>query len=111
MGTYEGGQVIYQVDGQLKAEIDVYLTREKEDAPSIAECRYAVLQVKNKGNGYVIYDRLLCRIVNGVYYMPLEEVLRCAQLYNEYPEYSPGDMSPNGRALGLFYPKKGKSDE
>src|SRR5260370_431282 len=72
-------QRFYQIGDQLKADIDVYITCESIDehaTPSIAECRHAILQLKNKGNGYVIYDRLLCRIVNGVYYhMPIEEIL------------------------------------
>jgi hypothetical protein len=102
-------QKLYKVDGLLKAEIDVDVTHidKDEDAPSIAECRHAVLQIKNgsKRNAYVIYDRLLCRIVNGVYYMPLQEVLECAQAYNDYPEYSPENMAPYGSGLGLKYPK------
>ncbi len=101
-------QKFYKVDGQLKAEIDVYVTHERE-APSIKDCRHAVLHIKNKkqngedGHGYVIYDRLLSRIVNGVYYTSLEDVLECAQSYNEDPD-CPQDMAPNGLALGLFYP-------
>lgn len=98
-------QKLYKVDGKLKAEIDVYITREHGDAPSLKECRHAVLRVENKGGkGYVVYDRLLCRIVNGVFYMSLEEVLECAQYYNENPD-APQDMIPNGVALGLIYPK------
>ena len=95
-------QKFYEVNRHLKAEIDVYITRE-DNAPSIKECRHAVLQIKNKGNGYVVYDRLLCRIVNGVYYGSREQALECAQSYNEYAD-SPQDMSPNVLALGLFYP-------
>jgi hypothetical protein len=45
--------------------------------------------------------------VNGVYYMPLEEVLESARHYNEDPD-APQDMTPNGLALGLKYPKKRK---
>lgn len=72
-------QKIYKVNGHLKAEIDVDITRESENAPSIKECRHAVLQIVNsKSNGYVVYDRLLCRIVNGVYYGNLENALGCA---------------------------------
>lgn len=84
-----------------KTEVDVYLTREKASHPSIAACRYAALQVKN--SGYVVYDRLMCRIVNGVFYV-LEDALGVAELYNE--GHGPADMSPNGAALGLHYPTK-----
>jgi|SRR6266568_4239779 len=96
-------QKFYRVDGQLKAEIDVYITHESASNPSIKDCRHAVLPLKNEGLGYVVYDRLLCRIVNGVYYN-LEMALGAAQSYNEYPD-SPQDMSPNGDALGLRYPE------
>ena len=101
-------QRFYTVDGKQKAEIDVDITHERE-APSIDRCRHAILHIKNKkqdgtdGHGYVIYDRLLCRIVNGVYYTSLEDVLECAQMYNDDPD-SPQDMAPNGWALGLIYP-------
>ncbi len=98
---------LYDVDGQTKAEVDVYITHERE-APSIRECRHAVLHIMNKkqngedGHGYVVYDRLLNRIVNGVFYGDLEGVLEVAQLYNEGAGAI--DMSPNGLALGLIYP-------
>lgn len=88
----------------MKAEIDVCFTHEYGDVPSIEECRFAVLQIKNKGNGYVTYDRLLNRIVNGVFYDSLEGALASAEHYNEDPD-APQDMSPNGAALGLKYPK------
>jgi hypothetical protein len=106
-------QKLYKIDGRLKAEIDVYITSERTkgelDPPSIAACRHAVLQIANGSSekAYVIYDRLLGRIVNGVYYMPLEEVLESARHYNEDPD-APQDMIPNGLALGLKYPKKRK---
>lgn len=107
-------QKLYKIDGQLKAEIDVCLTHETEDAPSIAECRHAVLTIETTSqtgetvSGHVIYDRLLCRIVDGVYYMPLEEVLESTQHHNEDPD-ALQDMTPNGAALGLKYPKVDKS--
>src|SRR5579859_5736060 len=102
-------QKFYEIDGQLKAEIDVYVTPEDKGTPSMKECRHAVLRIKNfttsgkDSTGYVIYDRLLCRIVNDVYYMSLEEVLECAQQYNEDPG-APQNMPRNGAALGLIYP-------
>lgn len=98
-------------NGQLKAEIDVCLTNEHSDSergiqtPSLESCRHAVLQINNSDKGYVVYDRLLCRIVNGVYYT-LDLALASAQDYNDNPE-SPQDMAPNGLALGLIYPAKG----
>jgi hypothetical protein len=95
-------QRFYDISNQLRATIDVYITRERE-APSIKECRFAVLQLKNKGEGYVVYDRLLCRIVNGVF-RDLPGALGVAELYNKDPN-SPQDMAPNGLALGLIYPE------
>ncbi len=92
-----------RIGDQLKATIDVNLTRER-DAPSIKECRFAVLQVKNKGEGYVVYDRLLNRIVNGVFYGDVQSPLEVAQLYNQ--GLGNPDMSPNGLALGLIYPER-----
>lgn len=102
-------QKIYQVDGKWKAEIDIDLAEEDGDSPSIKTCRHAILTINNKdayGNdaiGYVVYDRLLSRIVNGVFYDDLNGALRVAGLYNKDPE-SPQDMAPNGLALGLIYP-------
>ena len=91
---------LYEVDGQWKAEIDVHITHEK-GAPSIKECRHAVLQIKS--GGYVVYDRLLCRIVNGVFWgKEVESALEVARLYNQ--GHGNPDMSPNGLALGLIYP-------
>ena len=103
-------QKFYKVGGQVKAEIDVYITREWDGVPSIEQCRHAVLTVRHKGadgqmtDGYVVYDRLLCRIVNGVFYGSPNDALDAAQLYNEDPG-QPQDMAPSGRALGLLYPK------
>lgn len=106
--TIEGQKLYEDESGNLRAEIDLILTHEDEHAPSIQECRHAVLQIQNgsKPEAYVVYDRLLCRIVNGVYYMPLKDVLESAQSYNEHPELAWQDMSPNGAALGLKYPHK-----
>lgn len=109
-------QKFYTVNGQQKAEIDVCLGEENKGDPSIRECRHAVLPIDN---GYVIYDRLLNRIVNGTFYRyregevnpygeagdELEHLLELAQDYNINPR-APQDMAPNGRALGLKYPVK-----
>lgn len=94
-------QRFHDINNQLRATIDVCITRERE-APSIKECRFAVLQLHNEG--HVVYDRLLCRIVNGVFYGDQEGALDVAQLYNKDPN-SPQDMAPNGLALGLIYPE------
>jgi len=105
----QNGERLYMVDGQPKAEIDVYLTDERE-APSIKECRHAVLCIKTKDtkgedtDGYVVYDRLLNRIVNGVFAEDSESALYVAKLYNEGQGRL--DMAPNGYALGLIYPEK-----
>ena len=95
---------LYRVGNQVKAEIDVYPTRERE-APSIGRCRYAVLPLPNQQKeSYVVYDRLLNRIVNGVFFGDLEGVLEVAELYND--GLGNPDMSPNGLALGLIYPER-----
>jgi|GEM_PF-4067770 len=101
-------QRFYIANKRPKAEIDVCLTHESE-APSIEDCRHAVLLINNgaQHQGYVIYDRLLCRIVNGVYYGTLDMALESAQAYNEENDY-PQDMAPSGAALGLKYPKVSK---
>jgi len=86
-----------------KVTIDVYLTNEKCNAPSISDCRYAVLRLSQ--GGYVVYDRLYCRIVNGVYSSSsLEEALDLAKAFNNGMEVNPC-MAPNGSALGLIYPQ------
>lgn len=90
----------FYLDGrQMKAEIDVYYTNER-DAPPIGKCRYAALGIK--GGGYVVYDRLLNRIVNGVF-LYSSDALHVAKSYNEGNGME--DMSPNGFALGLIYPE------
>ena len=107
----QNGERLYRIGAQRRAEIDVYITRENRGAPSIKDCRYAVLCVRAKGtadkdtSGYVVYDRLLNRIVNGVFWdTGAESALEVARLYNEGQGRE--DMSPNGEALGLIYPKK-----
>jgi len=98
--TMQNGERLYKVGDQIKAIIDVYITRERK-APSIKDCRHAVLQVNN--GGYVVYDRLLNRIVNGVFWEKgVDSALEVARLYNE--GMGAIDMSPNGLALGLIYP-------
>lgn len=101
----EDQKFFYDEDQQLRADIDIHLTRRFEEEPHLKECRYAALHLSNKGNGWVVYDRLLCRIVNGVFYgrHALENTLEVAQLYND--GHGSADMSPNGEALGLRYPK------
>jgi hypothetical protein len=96
-------QRFYEVNGQIKAEIDICPTAEHSPAPIIHHCRHAVLPL-NKGKGYVVYDRRLQRIVNGVYYN-LKTALACAQDYNDR-DTAPQDMAPNGAALGLIYPER-----
>lgn len=100
-------QKLYRVDGRLKAEIDVCITNEQQPAPSIARCRHAVLPLST--GGYVVYDRLLCRIVNGVYFH-LDDALDSAQHYNE-DGGAPQNMTPNGVALGLLYPDGGNQPD
>ncbi len=103
MATY--GEKLYYVGNQLRAEVDVYFTRERE-APPIDECRYAVLPLPKQKEieSYVVYDRLLNRIVNGVFFEDLKGVLEVVQLYNKGE--GAADMSPNGCALGLIYPER-----
>ena len=70
-----------------------------------------MLHIKNdgySGHGYVVYDRLLNRIVNGVFYGDPESALEVARMYNEDLD-SPQDTAPNGLALGLIYPEAGKT--
>ena len=103
-------QLIYALHGtgHFKAFIDVCVTDER-DAPSISACRYAALPL---ADGWVVYDRLLSRIVNGTFYGEgaAESALAVAQSYNEDPTSSQ-DMSPNGLALGLQYPVSERHEE
>src|SRR5690348_1087418 len=102
-------QMVFENNGNWKAIIDIDLAEEDPTAPSIKRCRHAVLTVKTKDAydndviGYVVYDRLLSRIVNGVFGDDLVAALGVAKRYNDDPE-SPQDMAPNGLALGLIYP-------
>lgn len=99
---------------RIQTVLEITMTREYEPSPSLAECRYGVLGIhdsKTTGEpGYVVYDRLLSRIVDGVYYNQ-DSALDVARLYNEHskPDGScastgTGDRSPNSIALGLIYP-------
>ena len=103
-------QLAYVENGRVKAIIDLDITHEDMGAPSMRFCRHAILTIQNKdvdGNdctGYVVYDRWLCRIVNGVFYGDRDAAVGVAHSYNIYPD-SPQDMSPNGAALGLIYPE------
>lgn len=102
-------------DGSMRAEIDVYMTKEVASAPSIRSCRHAALTIQNVNShdevsiAYVVYDRLLCRIVSGIYRRS-EDALLSAKLYNEQPE-SPQEMAPNGYALGLTYPTNDRDED
>jgi hypothetical protein len=75
------------------------------NTPHIRECRFAVLSL---AKGYVVYDRLLSRIVDGVY-TDVNNALGVTELYNKGIGHK--DMSPNGDALGLRYPKVRKSHD
>lgn len=104
-------------DGGWRAEIDVFLADDPAIPPSIKLCRHAVLTVQTLDNHdnpcivYVVYDRLLSRIVNGVFSGEnLEGALQVAQSYNRDPE-APQDMAPSGYALGLVYPMQLKQEQ
>ncbi len=92
----------------LEALIDVVVTHSEAQSPSLSACRYAVLPLADQPNTTperpptVIYDRLLNRIVDGVYYMPLDEVLEIARAYHVSGWQDV--RAPNGDALGLLYP-------
>ncbi len=90
----------------LRAEIQQEVAGKWKGEPSIADCRYAAMRLHNKGNGYVVFDRLLCMIVDGVYYgdESLTNALGVAQWLNEGGH---GSHAPcGGEALGLIYPSK-----
>lgn len=95
---------------KIRAEIDIEVPHEEEDAPSLGECRWAVLELGRtapfNGHAYVIYDRLLSRIVDGVYFTPLAQVLTIVEEWNREPQYFGDHRAPNGAALGLHYPKR-----
>lgn len=94
-------------------EVDVVLTAPEKNAPSKRGCRFAVLplgKLTEPGRtASVIYDRVLNRIVDGVYYGNPVDVLPTAQHFNEHPDRAYPDnpflmRAPNGDALGLLYP-------
>lgn len=103
-------QVSYDSEtNMIHAEID-FEAASPDKGPPLDECRFAVLQIvpthvepsKTRAH-YVIYDRLLNRIVDGVYWTTLEDVLEIARHFNEHPDRG-GERAPNGDALGLRYP-------
>jgi hypothetical protein len=103
---YQEAIVIYGNGRSAWLRTEIQTEVPHEGKPSLAECRYAAMRLHNKGNGYVVYDRALSRIVDGVYYGDdaLTNALGVAQLYNETGEGAYN--SPNGSALGLIYPSK-----
>ncbi len=94
---------LYRDGEQLKADIEVYIPPRGEHEPACQACRYAALQLGHRG--YVVYDRLLSCIVDGVYHGPdaLQNALDVARMYNEDDSLG-ARKAPNGVALGLVYP-------
>lgn len=102
-------------------EVDVVMTTPEKDAPTKHECRFAVLvlgkpQTEPGRPAHVIYDRVLNRIVDGVYYGPPQDTLHVAQFFNEHPDRAYPDnpfmmRAPNGDALGLLYPGRDELPE
>lgn len=93
--------------GRLRTTLDIAMPREHAPAPSLAECRHAVLRIQaHEKIGFVVYDRLLSRIVDGVYFDALDDALGVADYYNSLPdgEEGPNTRSPNSNALDLIYP-------
>ena len=79
---------------------NVVLADREQKGPPVSLCRHAVLQVVT---GYVVYDRFLSRIVDGVY-QDASDALGAAQWFNESPDSAEASKPPNGDALRLFYP-------
>jgi hypothetical protein len=107
--TYHEGIQLYRVGERetwLRAEIQVEVHQYRNDPP-LHECRFAALQLHTKDKGYVVYDRLLSRIVDGVYSGDeegLRSALAVAQLFNE--GHLGRKDSCGGSGLGLIYPSR-----
>ena len=86
----------------IHVERDMVLAEADAKGPSVMKCRYAVLPLAN--DGWVVYDRLLSRIVDGVYYINPEGALGVARWFNESAEAAQDSQPPNGDAMGLIYP-------
>lgn len=99
--THTRDERLYTVGEQLRADIPVTIPAQCEGEPTIQECRYAVLPLAN--GGWVTYDRVLSRVVNGVWFINFENALDSARHYNTDPE-APADMNPSGAPLGLIFP-------
>lgn len=101
----------------IHVQVDIELAREREgaDEPSIIACRHAVLTIQHqytdgeKCLGYVVYDRLLNRIVDGVY-AEMHAALDVAHGMNQEERRGVYGLfrAPNGVALNLQYPGKRK---
>lgn len=91
--------VLRRSDGSFLVLVECALPPEETGTPTL---RYAVLPLeRGKQARYVIYDRRLSRIVDGVY-LVRSMALDAAASYNHAG--CPGDRAPNAAALGLLWP-------
>jgi|SRR5579885_2408182 len=103
-------------DRTMRVTLDVTVTREDANAPTLQDCRYAVLPLAIRDQQgvrpCVIYDRWTNRIVDGVY-AALEDALGVSAAFNRTANEPLSHLitSPNGLALGLVYPTKKPSPD
>lgn len=90
-------------DRRLHVEFDPILAHGDANGPTLAQCRFAVLPL---AHGWVVYDRLLSRIVDGVYYLDTGAAMDVAEWFNSDGRAAEDSRPPNGDALGLLYPPK-----
>ncbi len=92
---------------RVKVSYEMNLATPEYDAPRVTKCRHAVLTILAHGEpAYVVYDRLLNRIIDGVYHTSVEDTLEVVATFND-PDYEwlrNDATAPNGDAMGLAYP-------
>lgn len=94
--------------GEGLIHVEHWIALPNDTQPGFSECRFAVLTIfcSSKEKGYVVYDRLFSRIIDGVYYGSPDPALGVAAWFNEDPDAAIESRPPNNIALGLIYPDK-----
>jgi hypothetical protein len=98
----EDQEICATANGGVDCVVTLAVRRRRAHADT-PQHRFAVLTIvpRRVPRAYVVFDRLLSRIVDGVY-ASRQRALACATWYEQHG--CPGDRAPNATALGLIFP-------